>query len=285
MQLSCCDCAFPRLSHECALSVVADLGFAAVDVCALAGYEHTPPHSVVADPRAAADAVLRRLEWAELAVSDVFAILSDPFEALAVNHPDAEVRRESLRQFEQVVAFARRLDAPGITVLPGMPFEGVEDDRGLELAAAELRRRAEIAGAADLALSFEPHIGSIVPTPARTLELLAAADGVTVTLDLSHFTFQGIPQADAEALIPRTRHVHLRPAAPGDMQARAREGTIDFERLLERLADAGYRGYLAIEYIWEEWMGCNDVDCVSETAELRDRINEQCDRMGAERRA
>jgi sugar phosphate isomerase/epimerase len=54
------------------------------------------------------------------------------------------------------------------------------------------------------------------------------------------------------------------------MQLPAREGVIDFPRLVRRLGAAGYRGYLTLEYQWEEWLDCRRVDCVSETAELRD---------------
>lgn len=53
------------------------------------------------DPKRAAAAVAARLDG--LVVSDVFAILGASVEDLAVNHPDAAVRAEALRQFERVV--------------------------------------------------------------------------------------------------------------------------------------------------------------------------------------
>ena len=271
---SCSDCGFPRLSHAVALAVVKDLGFDAVDICVFEGFDHTPPADVIDNPSAAAACVRQRLDTAGLAPADVFAILADSAEALAVNHPERDMREESLRQFGQIVAFATRLGAPGITVLPGMPFPELDDDAALELAADELQRRAEIAGEAGVALSFEPHFGSITPTPGRAVELLGRAPDVGVTLDLSHFVYQDIPQEEANGLIERSRHVHLRPAAPGRMQERPGEGTLDFEALLARLAEANYRGYLAFELIWQQWMECNELDCVSETATLREHIAE-----------
>lgn len=280
-RLSCCDCAFPRLSHAVALAVAKDLGFDAVDICVFAGESHTSLVDVIDDPSGAADAVRRRLDGPGLVVADVFAILSDSAEMLAVNHPDAGMREDSLRQFRQIAAFAALLEAPGITVLPGVPFPELSDEEALELAAEPLQRRAEIAGAAGMGLSFEPHLGSIVPTPGRTLDLLSRAPDVGVTLDLSHFLYQGIPQEEAHHLVPRTRHVHLRPAGPDDMQARTGEGTVDFEALIQRLAEVDYGGYLAFEFIWMEWLGCTDVDCVSETAALRERILASLDRPSA----
>lgn len=278
--LSCCESSFPRLSRRVAWEVIKDLGFSAFDICVLAGYERTPPEQVVADPARAAGELLRQLEPAGLAISDVFAILSDPFEALAVNHPDSAVRTESLRQFHQIVEFARRLTPPGITILPGTTFPGIEPQASLELAATELQTRAEIAGEAGMRLSVEPHYQSISATPARTLELLDLAPDLWLTLDYSHFVFQGFSQRDVDPLIPRSRHLQLRPAAPGDMQTRANEGTIDFLALLQALQQAGYSGYLSLEYCWEEWMGLNDVDCVCETAVLRELLLRQMDACG-----
>lgn len=271
-RLSCADSTFPRLSHETALRVIADLGIPAADVCVFAGSDHTPPAAVVADAAAAADRVRRRLERCELAVADVFAIFGGDFGELAVNHPDAQVRGNSLAHFRAVLDFAARLGAPGVTLLPGVLFDGVDPDASLALAAAELQRRAELAAEAGLRLAIEPHVQSIVETPARTLDLLRQAPAVRLALDHSHFVFQGIPQAEADALIPHAAHVHLRQAAPGVMQARTSEGAIDFPALRDQLDAHGYDGYLALEYQWEEWLDCTRVDCIAETAALRDLL-------------
>jgi sugar phosphate isomerase/epimerase len=271
MQLSCADSAFPKLSHAAALAVIRDLGIAAVDVCVFYGYDHTPPARVVADPDRAADEVLARLERQGLAVADAFAILGGSFEQLAVNHPDEAVRAESLRQFERLLRFARRIAAPGLTILPGAVFDGVAEDDSRALAARELQPRAERAGEAGLQLSIEPHYESIAATPATTLDLLERVPQLTLALDYSHFVYQGIAEQEIDALLPRTRHLHVRQAAPGAIQTRAREGTIDFGRIRDRLLDAGYAGFFALEYQHEEgWLDFAHVDCVAETAAMRD---------------
>jgi sugar phosphate isomerase/epimerase len=271
-RLACADSSFPRLSRALALAVIRDLGISAVDVCVFAGSRHTTPESVLANPAGAAEALRHELAANELVVSDVFAILAEDFESLAVNHPDRQVREDSLRRFRPLLDFAARLEAPGVTVLPGVPFPGVDRQASLELAAAELERRAALAGEMGLRLSFEPHYRSIVPTPASVLELLGHAPNVSISLDYSHFVFQGILQRDVDPLIPRSRHLHMRQAAPEVMQARATEGIIDFAAMLRALDAAGYEGYLAIEYQCEEWLECRRVDCISETADMRDLI-------------
>lgn len=264
-RLSCADSAFPRLSHVGALGVIRDLGLPAVDICVFPDFAHTAPETVRADPAAAAEAVLERLDG--LAVADVFMILG-AFDAVAINHPDAAVRDESLLYFGPVVEFARRLSSPGVTVLPGVDFDG----GSLAVAATELQRRADIAGEAELRLAFEPHYESVVETPERTLELLERAPGVGLALDYSHFVFQGTAQDEVDVLIPHAHHVHLRQAGRGAMQLRVHEGEIDFARLMARLRDSGYDGYLALEYQWEEWLDCTRLDCISETADLRDLL-------------
>jgi hydroxypyruvate isomerase len=267
-RLACADSTFPKLSHATALAVIADLGIPAVDICVFPEYAHTTPATVRSDPAAAAAAVGDRLEEAGLAVADVFLILG--FEEQAVNHPDAEVRRESLAYFEAALELARRLSAPGLSLLPGMPFESVEPEVNLTRAAEELERRAELAGEAGLALSIEPHYQSLVETPELVGALLERAPNVSLALDYSHFVFQGFAQEEIDEFIPRARHVHLRQAAEGSMQLPARDGAIDFPALWRALEVAGYDGYLTLEYQWEEWLDCRRVDCISETAELRD---------------
>lgn len=270
VRLSCADSTFPRLSHEGSLAVVADLGFTAVDVCSFTGYPHTPPETVVADPRAAADAVRERLDRHGLEVADMFMIVGDSFEELAPNHPDRAVRDRALEQFERFVDFARRIGSPGMTILPGTSFEDPGPEASLELAAAELNRRAEIAGAASLRLAFEPHYGSIAETPTQALELVERTPEVGFALDYSHFVYQGIGVEEVDPLLARTHHVHARQAAPGVIQARTHEGVIDFPRIRDDLLALGYDGYFALEYQWEDgWLDFSRVDCIAETADTR----------------
>ena len=270
LRLSCADSTFPKLSHSASLTVIKDLGFAAADVCSFTGYPHTPPELVMADPGAAADAVRERLDRLELEVSDVFMIVGGSFQEYAPNHPDRAVRDQAFEQFELFVEFARRLRAPGLTILPGTVFEEAGEQASLELAAAELNRRAQTAGEAGLRLAFEPHYGSVAETPGPALELVERTPDVGFALDYSHFVYQGIPPEEVDPLLARTHHFHARQAAPGVIQARTNEGVIDFVRIRDALLGMGYDGYFAVEYQWEDgWLDFSRVDCIAETADTR----------------
>lgn len=274
-RLACVDSAFPRLSHEAALAVIADLGFEAVDVCVWAGYDHNPPEVALADPARSAATIGERLERHGLRPSDLFLILAESFEDRSVNHPDDGVREDAYRQFEAHLDLAVRLGSPGITILPGAVYAGVDEGESLDLAARELQRRAERAGEAGLRFSVEPHFRSIVPTPGRTAALLERTTDVGLTFDQAHFAFQGYELEESFPLLARTRHVHLRQGGPGLAQARTQEGTIDFPQLRDRLLDGGYEGYFSAEYQWEEgWLDFTRLDCISETAEMRDLMLE-----------
>lgn len=273
LKLSCADSAFPKLSHDGSLAVIADLGFEAVDVCSFTGYPHTPPEDVLADPLRAAAVVAERLRRHGLVASDMFVILGDSFDELALNHPDAAVRARSLEHFERYVAFSRAIASPSITTLPGVAFEGVPEHESMRLAAEQLNRRAELAGEAGLRLAFEPHYGSIAETPTKALELIERTPDVGFALDYSHFVYQDLPQDEIDQLLPRTHHFHVRATAPGVVQARTHEGTVDFRRVRDRLLDLGYTGYFALEYQWEDgWLDFSRVDCIAETAETRDLL-------------
>jgi hypothetical protein len=54
------------------------------------------------------------------------------------------------------------------------------------------------------------------------------------------------------------------------------ENTIDFSGMLAGLHRPGYKGFLALEYVWVDWKGCNRVDNLSEAFLLR-RVLESAD--------
>lgn len=272
LQLACCDASFPMLSHKASLMVIVDLGFPAVDLCLWSGHaKHITPEAVAANPRETAEETLRNLRETPLAISDVFPILhSSDWSILAVNHPNREERNEARRCFQRILEYSIRVGSPGITVLPGVPWPGEDSETSLARSAEELQWRAEMAEREGLQLSVEPHYQSILPTPRMASLLLEQVPNLMITLDYSHFVYQRIPEVEGDILIPRTRHVQARQAAPGLVQATSKDGVIDFPRIIRLLEETGRDIYFSTEYCWDEWMNTNRVDCISETALLAD---------------
>lgn len=267
--LSCADYTWPAVPHELALDIVAGLGFTAVDLGYMYGRSHVRPEEAGADIAAWAGRIGERCAARGLAVADVFYQAPD-FETWAVSHPDAAEIARGAGPFAGALELARRLGSPGVTILPGVVHPGDTYEAAVSRAAVELRRRVEMAGEAGLRLSVEPHQGSIADTPDRTAALVERVPGLTLTLDYGHFTYAGIDDDAIEPLIEHAGHVQCRGGAPGVLQAGMRTNTIDFPRMTAALLRSGYPGYVACEYVWSEWMDCDKVDNLTETAALRD---------------
>lgn len=272
MRLACADDTFRLLGHEHIVELVRRLDLDGIDLCLMESRSSLPLDEVREDVAGWAGRVGERVHSRGLDVADVFLIPWTDFRTLATNHPDPGERAASSALFDDVLDFAARLGSPGMTILPGVEWEHETPDESLVRAADELARRLDAARERGVRLSVEAHLGSVAPTPLRALELLERVPGLELTLDYSHFVYQGIPEAEVEVLVPFARHCHVRGARQGRMQAPLRESTIDFERMVEALGDAGYDGYLGLEYVWLDWEHCNECDNLSETLLLRDRL-------------
>jgi hypothetical protein len=47
---------------------------------------------------------------------------------------------------------------------------------------------------------------------------------------------------------------------------------IDYGRIMRSLSGQNYRGFVGVEYCWDEWKQCNEVDVLSETILMRDLL-------------
>ena len=271
-KLAIADFTFPKLEWEQALRLARDLDMTAVDLGLFVGRSHLRPEDVFADPPKAAARVSAALRSHQLEIADVFGQAALVAEEKAVNHPDASERKKATEFFWRLLEFSARCNSKHLTILPGVHFEVESYEDSLKRGAQELAWRVEAASKLGIVLGIEPHIGSIVPTPVQTRRLIELVPGLTLTLDYCHFTLQGIPDEEVEPLLNFTSHFHARGACKGKLQASSKENTIDFPRVLRAMRKAGYDGYVALEYVWTEWMRCNEVDNLSETILLRDLL-------------
>ena len=83
-----------------------------------------------------------------------------------------------------------------------------------------------------------------------------------MTLDYGHFVMAGEDSAAVHELLPFASHVHVRGGAPERLQTTVNENMIDFSGMLARLQSSAYSGFLALEYVWIDWKGCNRTDNV-----------------------
>ncbi|HZP00474.1 MAG TPA: TIM barrel protein [Terriglobia bacterium] len=272
--LACSDFSFPLLPHDLALDLIAGMGFEGVDVSLMVGNSHLPVEKVFTDPSPWGRDVRAKVEARGLKIADVNFTPGRGFSERALNHPEARVRRESSERFRRALEFSAGCKARHMTLLPGIPWEGEPKQSSLQRSAEELAWRVEEASKAGVTVSVEPHLGSIIPTPQETRSLLQLTPGLTLTLDYTHFVYEGIQESECEGLLPHASHFHARGGCRGRLQAPRKENTIDYARVLQKMQEVGYPGYFAIEYVWIEWERCNEVDNVSETVLLRDLANQ-----------
>lgn len=268
LKLSCADFSFPLLSHDAALKVIALLGLRGVDIGLFAGRSHLRPEKELNHPGKSGAALRRRLASDGLVAADIFLQVHENFEHFAVNHPDASRRKFAREQFLKTLDYTAAAGSKHISLLPGVIFKNEPRKKSLARAAEELSWRIEQATAAKLTVGVEPHVGSIIDTPERAMELAALVPGLGFTLDYAHFTRIGIPDSRIEPLTSRATHFHARCARKDRLQSGLKENAINFARVLKALNHHGFKGWIALEYVWIDWEHCNEVDVLSETVQL-----------------
>ncbi|RSN11428.1 hypothetical protein DMB42_12590 [Nonomuraea sp. WAC 01424] len=272
MKLACSDYTFPLLDHETACALIASLGFAGINIGVWGSTTQLRADEVAAAPSTHGRQVAERLARHGLLPADVFLMADPDFSVLAVNHPDPEERARSRERFQRWIEFADAVGASGLTILPGLDFDGVAHEDSLSRAAEDLAVRVQAAREAGLEVSAEPHAGSIVAAPDDTRRLAELCPGLGLTLDHSHFVMQGYAVPELDPVFGRVRNLHARGARPGRLQVGMKENEIDYEHVVGGLRDAGFDGFLITEYMWIDQARCDECDTLSETILMRDRL-------------
>jgi sugar phosphate isomerase/epimerase len=270
MKLACADFTWPLLEHSRVLKLIAMLDIEGVDLGLMGGRSHIRPEVVRHDIPMWSGILSERIAQSGLDLADFFVIPWTNFEAMAPNNPDPKQQEDAAALFRDMLEMARRLRAPGMTILPGTRFGDESWEESIRRSAEALKWRVDAAAKVGIRLSVEGHLGSHVDTPEKLARLLELTPGLELTLDYTHFTYQGIPDSEIEPLLRHARHFHCRGAAPGKLQTTFEENTIDYRRVIERMREIGYNGYFAIEYTWQEWHDCNRTENTCETIRFRD---------------
>jgi sugar phosphate isomerase/epimerase len=269
LKLGCADFSFPLLSHEQALAAIALLGLRGADIGLFEGHGHLKPSTELKKPAASGGKLKRRLAAHGLAASDIFLQIHAGFVEFAINHPEPKRRAFAREQFMRALDYANAAGAVHVTILPGVTFAGESREKSVARSAEELIWRVAQAKAARLQLAVEPHVGSLIDTPEKALDLVGRVPGMGFTLDYAHFTRAGISDARIKPLTRFATHLHVRCARRGRLQAPLKENTIDFPRVVQALVKRKFTGWIALEYVWIDWEHCNEVDVISESVQMK----------------
>jgi sugar phosphate isomerase/epimerase len=269
-KLACADFAFPLLSHDKVLDLIASLDFDGVDIGLFEGRSHLWPSKLFSRPAKSGKQLERKLSERGLRCADVFLQMAPSFVPYAINHPESARRRRARDWFLKTLDYAVASGAKHVTTLPGVRFDDETLADSWQRSCDELAWRFEQAKKVRITFSIEAHVGSIVPEPKAAMRLVRDVPGLTLTLDYTHFTRAGLPDSSVEPLVAHASHFHARCARKGRLQTAFQHNTIDYARVLRAMQRTHYRGYVGVEYVWIDWEHCNEVDNLSETIRLRD---------------
>lgn len=273
LKFSCADFAFPLLEHTNVLKLISMMGFDGVDIGLFEQRSHIRPSTEFINTAKNAEALREKIDDAGLIAADIFMQTALDFFLLAPNHPDEKIRTMNRNWFLNTLEYAAIVGSGHISVLPGVVFEDEGDEASLNRCWEELAWRTQKAKEYGMVLGIEAHIGSIVNTPQKALDLVKSVNDLTLTLDYTHFTKIGISDDQIDILLPYASHFHARGAAPDILQCTVAENTIDYAAIINKLKALDYKGYIGIEYTWNDWENCNRNDNVAESILLKELIS------------
>lgn len=245
------------------------LGFEAMDLDGVMGTTLKREGIIKVDPNE-----VKQVKELGLAVPNIHWTFGPASLFPAINDPDPAVRADNKEQIKGLVEFCHAANIHSILALPGMLLPGQRVADSHKLSADALNEFVAIAQGADIAMMFEPHVKSSFESPQSALWLAEQVPGLGIVLDYAHFVCQGYTQPEVDILIPHTTHVHLRQAKSGLLQTKLEDGTINFALVLDNLRQAGYDGYLCVEYVHQDFIGATNVDILTETVKMRDFLKE-----------
>ena len=250
-----------------AVAIARALGFAGLDL----GYFYGPALSkaaILADPEAAA----REVRALGIAVPNFYHLFGDTLAGRNLADPKSLDR--NAEDFAKVARFCEVAGIASVFVLPGVCNPGQSRAQALDASAASLATLLPLARRAGVTLTVEPHVHSYLESPDLVLDLIGRVPGLKLTLDYAHFTCLGQTQDRIDALAPHAAHVHVRQARPGALQTKLAQGTINMPAMLGTLRDAGYDGWLALEWVHQDYMDTLHDDVLTETIACRDLLRD-----------
>jgi sugar phosphate isomerase/epimerase len=265
MKLSTTCWTMPACTLEECAAIAKALGIPALDV----GYFYASAldkQAILTDPLAEAE----KAKSLGIAMPNLYHLFGETLDDRNLALPGT--LDQNLKDLKQALTFADAADIATVFVLPGVINPGQSRQSALEASAQSLKEMKALADDHTAKLCFEPHVHSFAEHP-DIARRLAEMSGVGVCLDYAHFTCLGFTQDQIDPLAAHAIHVHLRQAVPGKLQEKFAHGTLNFPAMFATLREAGYKGYVSIEPVHQDYMNTWFDDNLTEMVALRDCFN------------
>jgi sugar phosphate isomerase/epimerase len=159
-------------------------------------------------------------------------------------HPEGAERQREIESVKRWIEHAEILGAPVIRIFSGHPH-GTSAEEAHKLAVAAIEECCQYAGEHGVFLALENH-GGLTTTAEGVLALVkdVKSPWFGVNLDTGNF-HSADPYAEIAQLAPYAINVQVKvTVAPAD----GKRQKSDFSRLARIMTDAGYRGYIVLEF-------------------------------------
>lgn len=159
--------------------------------------------------------------------------------------PEGEARQRQLAECREWIDYAAIMGAPAIRIFAGKVPAGDTEEAAIARCAAGINESLQYAAKKGVFLALENH-GGITATPDQMLKIIEQvqpSEWFGVNFDSGNFQTDD-PYADLARIAPWAVNAQIKAAiAPG-----GRKQPADYARIIGILKDAGYRGFVALEY-------------------------------------
>lgn len=156
-----------------------------------------------------------------------------------------EARDRELAQTREWIDYAATMGAPVIRIFAGREKDGMSREEALTLCVQGIDESLEYAATRGVFLALENH-GGITATAPEILEIVKRvkpSPWFGVNFDSGNFTSED-PYAELEQIAPYAVNAQIKVM----VNRAGQKEPSDFARVIGILKDAGYRGYVALEY-------------------------------------
>ncbi|MBS0263477.1 MAG: sugar phosphate isomerase/epimerase [Planctomycetes bacterium] len=159
--------------------------------------------------------------------------------------PAGPERDQTLAHTRKWIDYAALMGAPVIRIFAGTVPKGSSEDEAIARCAAGINESLEYAARKGVCLALENH-GGITSTPDQMLKIIERVNNSPwfgVNLDGGNFNTDD-PYRDLARIAPYAINAQLKT----DVSIAGKRHDADLAKVVKILADAGYRGYVVLEY-------------------------------------
>ena len=157
--------------------------------------------------------------------------------------PTPELRATEVGNVRKWLDATERIGASHMRVFGGDVPKGANEEQAVAWAVETLKRCADEASKKGITLGVEDD-GGITTNADRTVEIVKKTDSQWVGINLDVGNFPDDPYTQIEMCAPYATNVHFK----SQVRINHQHQPADWPRMLKILGNAGYRGYLALEY-------------------------------------